>query len=86
MAFEYLVDLAQYLADLFAKRFGLDAKMNVRCSYLEIADEYVAQALVVVLTSVYGDVFAMLIKHPEDQAESNYFRPRAENRHYFHKM
>ena len=58
--------------------------MHVRRTDLEIVYENVAQALVIILAGMNGDMLAMLVEHLHYQTEPNDLRPRAEDRHYFH--
>lgn len=65
--FKQCIDLRQDLTDLFAEAIRDDSEMMVGCADFEIADEDVAQALVVILARVYGYVFAMLVEQTHYQ-------------------
>src|SRR5436190_19922692 len=58
--------------------------MYVRRSDIKVPDEYIAEALVIILTGVNRDVFTMLIENFHDQAEPDYFGTCPEDRHDLH--
>ena len=75
-----------YLSELIGKIICPYSEMNVGRSYLEVPDENVTEAFVIILARVHRNMFAMLIENFHDQAEPDYFRPGAENRHYLHMI
>jgi hypothetical protein len=60
--------------------------MNVGSANIEVLDEYVAEAFVIILAGVNSEVFAVLIQNFHDQAEPDYFGTRPEDRHDLHKV
>ena len=84
MRFEQAVAFCNYLSELISKTFRLYSEMHVWRSYLEVFDENVTEAFIIILSGMHRDVFAVLIQNFHDQAEPDYFRPGAENRHYLH--
>lgn len=81
-----IIDLAQDLPDLIAEAFRPDTEVDIRRSDLKVPNKDIAQAFVIILPGVDGDMFTMLVEHFKDQAKPNYLRPSAENRHYFHRF
>src|SRR5687767_2077193 len=59
--------------------------MNIRRPHAKIANKNIAQAFIVILPCVNRDMVAILIQDLCNEAEPDYLRPRAEDRHYFHK-
>ena len=59
---EDLIRFGEDLAYLVAERIGLNAEMNIRRSYLQIADENIAEAFVIILARVHGYMLAVLVE------------------------
>jgi hypothetical protein len=60
---KHSVNLRKYLTGLFPETVRPDPQVNIRRPDAQIAYKYVAEALMVVLACVHGDVIAMLIQH-----------------------
>ena len=58
--------------------------MLIRRAHAQLANEDVTQILVVILSRMDSDVFAMLIEDLHHERQSDDFRPCAEDRHYLH--
>ena len=74
----------EYLARLVRKIVRPNAQVNVGGSHLQVANEDIAEALIIVLPSVQRRMLTMLIKDLHDQAEPDDLRAGAEDSQNFH--
>jgi hypothetical protein len=84
-----LEDLRRSIEDrrgLGRERCGAaDTQIAVRLPHAELPEEHVAQLLVVVLAGMHQHLFAQTVERGNDGAQTDDLRPRAEERHHFHR-